>query len=182
MHHIAASSCDKWQRNETAKGNKGNVSDDKSNVCEQDVSKDCSFLPAQAMTHHVRVVNSISDTADRVPVSCVRSVDFPTDGKPTRPILVSPDLLTSNPRPASLDPADLPPGPLMSSDLSLAILALSVLRRWRGGSVRSIDKVSQGRRRSTDDRRTPGWTRCFEGLRNVPQVIVGRLILLRSGL
>jgi hypothetical protein len=76
----------------------------------------------------VRVVNSISDTADRVPVSCVSSVDLPTDGNPTRPIRVSPDLLTSKPRPASLDPADLPPGPLMSSDLSLAILALSVLR------------------------------------------------------
>jgi hypothetical protein len=46
-----------------------------------------------------------------VPVKVVNRVDFPTEGKPTRPILVSPDLETSNPRPASLEPADFPPGP-----------------------------------------------------------------------
>jgi hypothetical protein len=56
----------------------------------------------------------------------VRRVDFPTEGKPTRPTRVSPDLLTSKPRPASLEPADFPPGPLISSDFNLAIFALSV--------------------------------------------------------
>jgi len=43
---------------------------------------------------------------------------------------VSPLFVTSNPRPASLEPADFPPGPLISSDLSFAIFALSVPRSY----------------------------------------------------
>ena len=36
-------------------------------------------------------------TSEKVPVSLFSRVDFPTDGKPTRPTLASPTLLTSNP-------------------------------------------------------------------------------------
>ena len=36
-------------------------------------------------------------TSEKVPVSLFSKVDFPTDGKPTRPTLASPTLLTSNP-------------------------------------------------------------------------------------
>ena len=75
---------------------------------------------------HVSVVNSYAAASLLVPVSDVSSVDLPTDGKPTKPMRVSPLLVTSKPRPLSLDPADLPPGPLINSLLSLAILALSV--------------------------------------------------------
>jgi hypothetical protein len=65
--------------------------------------------------------------SDRVPVSVVKSVDFPTDGKPTNSIFVSPLFETSKLRSAFLVPAaDMPPGPLISSDLSLAILASNV--------------------------------------------------------
>lgn len=47
----------------------------------------------------VRVVNSYAATFENVPVSLVKSVDFPTEGKPTIPILESPDLATSKPSP-----------------------------------------------------------------------------------
>ena len=57
---------------------------------------------------HVKVVNSYAAASLAVPVRVVRRVDLPTEGKPTRPTRVSPDLLTSKPRPASLEPEDLP--------------------------------------------------------------------------
>jgi hypothetical protein len=74
----------------------------------------------------VKVVNSYAAASLLVPVSAVNRVLLPTDGKPTSPMRVSPDLVTSKPRPASLEPADLPPGPLISSLFNLAIFALSV--------------------------------------------------------
>lgn len=103
---------------------------------------------------HVKVVNSYAAASLFVPVKDVSNVDFPTLGKPTNPMRVSPDFVTghivkqrgiklvsycihllvideythvpSNPRPASFDPADLPPGPLISSDFNLLILAFNV--------------------------------------------------------
>jgi len=75
---------------------------------------------------HVNVVNSYAAASLRVPVKVVSKVLLPTDGKPTKPILVSPDLVTSNPLPASLLPALFPPGPLTNSDRNFASLALSV--------------------------------------------------------
>lgn len=75
---------------------------------------------------HVNVVNSYAAASLLVPVSAVRSVLFPTEGKPTKPIRVSPDLVTSKPRSAFFVPADFPAGPLINSVFNLAILALSV--------------------------------------------------------
>ena len=76
----------------------------------------------------VKVVNSYAAASLLVPVNVVNNVLFPTDGNPTNPIRVSPLLVTSNPRPASLDPALLPPGPLTSSERNFANFALSVPR------------------------------------------------------
>lgn len=70
----------------------------------------------------VKVVNSQAAISEKVPVNFVNKVDFPTEGKPTNPILASPFLATSKPS---------PPPPLdfdilsKSSLLSLAIFALS---------------------------------------------------------
>lgn len=61
-----------------------------------------------------------SNTSEKVPVNLFKSVDFPTDGKPTSPTLASPLLVTSKPSPA-------PPPPLVegsrSSRRSFASLA-----------------------------------------------------------
>jgi hypothetical protein len=43
-------------------------------------------------------------TSEKVPVNLFKSVDFPTEGKPTRPTLASPLLVTSNPSPAPPPP------------------------------------------------------------------------------
>lgn len=51
----------------------------------------------------VRVVKEYAATSDLVFVILDRKVDFPTEGKPTRAIRASPDLLTSKPVPS--DPA-----------------------------------------------------------------------------
>ena len=69
---------------------------------------------------HVRVVNSQAATSEKVPVNLVNKVDFPTEGKPTNPILASPFLATSKPSPPP--PLDLA---ILSNNslLSLAILA-----------------------------------------------------------
>lgn len=50
-------------------------------------------------------------TSEKVPVNLFRSVDFPTDGKPTNPTLASPLLVTSKPSPA-------PPPPLVEGSRS----------------------------------------------------------------
>ena len=45
-------------------------------------------------------------TSEKVPVSLFNNVDFPTEGKPTKPTRASPLFVTSNPSPA-------PPPPLV---------------------------------------------------------------------
>ena len=55
----------------------------------------------------VSVVNEYAATAAFVFVILDRKVDFPTEGKPTRAILASPDFETSKPAP----PAPPAPGP-----------------------------------------------------------------------
>lgn len=45
-------------------------------------------------------------TSEKVPVNLFKSVDFPTEGKPTRPTLESPLFVTSNPSPAPPPPFD----------------------------------------------------------------------------
>ena len=72
----------------------------------------------------MRVVNSYEAASEKVPVSFVRSVDLPTDGKPTMPTRASPTLFTSNPSP--LAPPPPPPDGSISSRRSLASLALSI--------------------------------------------------------
>lgn len=51
----------------------------------------------------VSVVKEYAAISDFVFVILDRNVDFPTDGKPTRAILASPDLETSKPAPGALD-------------------------------------------------------------------------------
>lgn len=45
----------------------------------------------------VRVVNSYAATSEYTPAKLLRSVDFPTDGNPTKPTLASPVFATSKP-------------------------------------------------------------------------------------
>lgn len=45
-------------------------------------------------------------TSEKVPVNLLRSVDFPTEGKPTKPTRESPLLVTSKPSPAPPPPFD----------------------------------------------------------------------------
>ena len=59
-------------------------------------------------------------TSEKVPVNLFRSVDFPTEGKPTRPTLASPLFVTSKPSPAPPPPLD---GGARSSLRNLASLA-----------------------------------------------------------
>lgn len=59
----------------------------------------------------VRVVKEYAATSDFVLVIFERNVDLPTEGKPTRAILASPDFETSKPVP----PPDPAPGPGSSS-------------------------------------------------------------------
>jgi len=59
----------------------------------------------------VSVVKEYAATSDLVLVTLDKNVDFPTDGNPTRAILASPLLLTSNPAPGP--PPE--PGPGSSS-------------------------------------------------------------------
>lgn len=59
-------------------------------------------------------------TSEKVPVNLLRSVDFPTEGNPTRPTRASPLFVTSNPSPAA--PPPLEDG-VKSSLLSLASFA-----------------------------------------------------------
>lgn len=54
-----------------------------------------SILRSQIIMGNVR-----KQTSENVPVSLLRSVDLPTDGKPTNPTRESPLLVTSNPSPA----------------------------------------------------------------------------------
>lgn len=44
-----------------------------------------------------RIAGTLSPTSEYVPVSFVSSVDFPTEGKPTKPTRASPTLFTSKP-------------------------------------------------------------------------------------
>lgn len=87
-------------------------------------SKSCTLAPFSLNIPGIQatVVNSHYATSDSVPVTLLRRVDFPTEGKPIRPILASPDLETSNPSPG-------PPFPLdklsIYSLFNLASLALS---------------------------------------------------------
>jgi len=55
----------------------------------------------------VSVVKAYAATSLFVFVIFDKNVDFPTDGNPTKAILASPDLLTSNPEP----PPEPLPGP-----------------------------------------------------------------------
>jgi hypothetical protein len=48
---------------------------------------------------------SVKQTSENVPVNLFSNVDFPTEGKPTKPTRASPLFVTSNPSPA------LPPPP-----------------------------------------------------------------------
>jgi len=73
---------------------------------------------------HVNVVNSYAATSLSVSVSFERSVDLPTEGKPTSPIRVSPDFVTSNPKPGP----PLPPFGFRISRFNIAILAFSIPR------------------------------------------------------
>lgn len=57
----------------------------------------------------------------KVPVSLVRRVDLPTEGKPIIPTLASPDLETSNPSPVTF----LPPAGSINYRFSFASFALS---------------------------------------------------------
>lgn len=66
------------------------------------------------------VVNSYAPTAENVPVKLAISVDFPTLGNPTNPILATPVFATSNP--TSPPPDDL--GGSSNSRLYFASLAL----------------------------------------------------------
>lgn len=59
----------------------------------------------------VRVVNEYAATSDLVFVILDKNVDLPTEGKPTRAILASPDFETSKPAP----PPEPDPGPGSSS-------------------------------------------------------------------
>lgn len=52
----------------------------------------CSSTPGTT----VRVVNSYAATSDFAPVTLFRRVDFPTDGKPTRVTVPSPDFFLPN--------------------------------------------------------------------------------------
>lgn len=72
----------------------------------------------------VRVVNSYAATSLKAPVSLVKRVDLPTEGKPTKPTLVSPVLATSKPSPPPPPPGPLPP--VNSSVFNLASFALSI--------------------------------------------------------
>ena len=71
------------------------------------------------------VVNSYPAAKENVPVSFVSNVDFPTDGKPIRPTLVSPDLLTSNPLSPAPPPFLLAVAVSKSSRLSLLSFAFN---------------------------------------------------------
>jgi len=72
--------------------------------------------------------SNTSCTSENVPVNLFSRVDLPTDGKPTRPTLASPLLVTSKPSPA-------PPPPLVvgvrSSLRSFASLAWH--QWWKSG-------------------------------------------------
>mmetsp|Transcript_19741 Transcript_19741/g.46785 ORF Transcript_19741/g.46785 Transcript_19741/m.46785 type:complete len:240 (+) Transcript_19741:544-1263(+) len=52
----------------------------------------------------VSVVNSYEAASEKIPVSEVSSVDFPTDGKPTKPTRASPVAFTSKPSPVPCAP------------------------------------------------------------------------------
>lgn len=66
------------------------------------------------------MIKEVLCTSEKVPVNLFNRVDFPTEGKPTRPTLASPLFVTSKPSPA-------PPPPFVvgvrSSLLSFASLA-----------------------------------------------------------
>mmetsp|Transcript_5695 Transcript_5695/g.23046 ORF Transcript_5695/g.23046 Transcript_5695/m.23046 type:complete len:277 (-) Transcript_5695:156-986(-) len=104
------------------------------------------FAPRYRITPgmHVSVVNSYAATSENVPVSLFRSVDLPTDGKPTRPTRQSPVLVTSKPSP--LGP-DLPLGSIRSrrsfasfalSDPRCAAVALFFCVRLISSSIEAI--------------------------------------------
>lgn len=75
----------------------------------------------------VRVVKAYDATSDLVFVTFERNVDLPTDGKPTREMRASPDLLTSKP-----DPPPLPaPGAGSSNCARRRASLLGLLESWR---------------------------------------------------
>lgn len=65
-----------------------------------------------------------------VPVSRVRRVDFPTEGKPTNPTRVSPALLTSKPLPPPPPAPLLPPPSASRSSLTSTWPCRDVDRGW----------------------------------------------------
>ena len=73
----------------------------------------------------VRVVKEYAATSDFVLVILLRRVDLPTEGKPTRAMRASPDLLTSKPLPA--------PPPVVVGSSSWARRRASLLVGGKGG-------------------------------------------------
>ena len=71
------------------------------------------------VSHKVKQTQNF-DTSEKVPVSLFKSVDFPTEGKPTKPTLASPLLVTSKPSPAPPPPFEVG---VRSSLLNFASLA-----------------------------------------------------------
>ena len=49
----------------------------------------------------------VQQTSENVPVNLFSNVDFPTEGKPTKPTRASPLFVTSNPSPAPPPPLDV---------------------------------------------------------------------------
>jgi len=60
------------------------------------------------------------NTSEKVPVNLLSKVDFPTDGKPTKPTRASPLFVTSNPSPAPPPPFDEGSNSSLRSFASLA--------------------------------------------------------------
>lgn len=93
-----------------------------------------SILRSQIIMGNVR-----KQTSENVPVSLLRSVDLPTDGKPTNPTRESPLLVTSNPSPA---PPPLEDGGAKISRRNFANLAYTKTNRKFNASVEVKDLTS----------------------------------------
>jgi hypothetical protein len=125
---------------------------------------------------HVSVVNSYEATAEKVPVSLLRSVDLPTEGKPTSPTRASPTLLTSKPSPF-WPPPPPPAGPSISSRRSLASLALRP-PRWPAVACGWVEVEAAGEARG-GAAGGGGWAAAAASERGARRRT--RLVLLRAG-
>ena len=122
----------------------------------------------------VSVVNSYAAASEYVPVRVVSSVDLPTDGKPTRPMRVSPLFFTSKPRPPPPPPVLC--GPAMISRFSLAIFAL-MSPRWPGQGGEGGREAAEA---THDDRSERGVRRRDSNAGPIAERrTIGRLVLLR---